>query len=350
MPKSSRKSTRPQPAPKYDDNKPGEFRVSQSKVKVWRRCHQAYHNRYVLKLKKKVKPRALQFGTIVHQMLEADAEGDDPFAVLKKIEKDNAKLFRVEREMYGEIIDDARQIMTEYFDYWPEKDMRFERRNGKSGEHEFEIELSPGVIWVGKIDAIGKTPNKLRWAVEHKTFSRKPNEDERWRNLQSSTYLTAIRMLGWGDVDGMCWDYIRSKPPTRPGVLQNGNLSEKNIDTLPITVRETIKAMGLKPTNYKGLISRAEEQLAVWFQRIHTPVNDDVVNAVFADFEFSIHEMMDGHGKCKDKNIDRHCGWCDYEKICRAELLGDDVEYVIQKEYDIGTKDEYEPSVADTTD
>ncbi len=342
---------RPRKPPEKDENAEGIFKVSQSKVKTWRRCHYAYYLRYVEKWRKKVKSRPLQFGTIVHSMLEADAEGDDPFEVLEKIEKDNKKLFKVEQEMYGEIVNDIRQIMTQYFDYWPEKDMRFERRNGRSGEHHVEMEMSqwdlPNVVWVLKIDAIGKTPNKLRWVVEHKTFSKKPNEDERWRNLQSATYIRAVRELGWGDVDGMCWDYIRSKPPTRPGVLANGDMSQKNIDTLPITIRETLAEMKKNPKNYAGFIQRSYEGLGYWFQRIHTPVNEDVVENVFNDFLFSIREMIAGHGVCKDKNIDRHCGWCDYEKICRAELTGADVDYVKQHDYERSSKPEEIPALAD---
>jgi hypothetical protein len=320
-----------------DEGKPGEFRVSQSKVKTWRRCHYAYHLRYVEKLRRKIKSRPLQFGTIVHSMLEADAEGDDPFEVLKEIEKKNAKMFRAEREMYGELVDDIRQIMTTYFEYWPEKDLRFERHNGRSGEHSFDIDLIDyglgGIIWNGKIDAVGKTPNKLRWLVENKTFTRKPSDDDRWRNLQSTSYLRANDMLGWPSADGMVWNYLRSKPPTKPGILKNGLMSEKNIDSLPITIRETIVEMGLKEKDYKGFITRSEEQLATWFQRIHTPVDNTVVDNVFSDFLFSIREMVAGHGKCVDKNIERHCSWCDYEAICRAELQGDDRDYVIQRFY-----------------
>lgn len=331
------------------------LKVSQSRVKTWRKCHYAHYNRYVRKLRKKIKSRPLQFGTIVHSMLEADAEGDNPFSVLKKIEKDNKKLFRTEREMYGEIINDVRQIMTEYFNYWPEKDLRPERRNGKSGEHSFAIELIdfklPGVVWIGKIDQVGKTPNKLRWAVEHKTFSRKPNDDERWRNLQSASYIRAIDMLGWGSVDGMCWDYIRSKSPAVPGVLQNGEMSQKNIDTLPITVRETISDLGFEEKDYKSLIGRAEEGLSVWFQRIHAPVNTKVVDSVFNDFIFSIRELVDHGETYLDKCIDRHCSWCDYEAICRAELQGDDVEYVIQRDYERDKDgDKKEINVTDSTE
>lgn len=330
------------------------FKVSQSKVKTYRRCHYAYHLRYVEKLCKKIKSRPLQFGTIVHKMIEAYADGDDPFEALTEIEKGNKKMFAAEREMYGELVDDIRQIMTEYFDYYPERDLRFERRDKKSGEFEFNIPLidygMPDIVWNGKIDAIGKTPNKLRWIVERKTFSRKPNDDERWRNLQSSTYMTAIQLLGWGSVDGMCWDYIRSKPPTRPGLLKDGTMSQKNIDTLPITIRETCKELKLNPREYGGFIQRSRDDLGTWFQRIHTPVDQSVTDAVMADFLSDVRRMADDHGTCKSKNIDRHCSWCDYEAICRAELQGLDVDYVKQHDFTKEREDAKENALADSAD
>lgn len=315
-----------------------QFRVSQSKVKTWRRCHYAYHLRYVEELRKIKKSRPLQFGTMVHRMLEVEAEGDDPMEALNEYAEENSKMFKAEREEYGEIVDDVRQIMTEYFSYYPPKNLKFERRNGKSGEHEFEIEILPDVIWNGKIDATGKTPNKLKWIVERKTFSRKPDEFTRWSSIQSATYLQAVDMMGWGSYDGMCWDYIRSKPPARPGLLKDGKISFKNIDTLPITVRETAKELGLKPKDYKPLLIKAEERLPDWFERVHTPVDRGVVNGLFDDFVFSIKEMVAGHGKVKDKNIERHCMWCDYNSICSAELQSLDVDYVRQKEFENADK------------
>ena len=64
----------------------GSINVSQSKVKSWRHCHRQYHNRYVLGLQKKKIKRPFMFGTIIHNMAEADFEGKDPMKVLDAIE------------------------------------------------------------------------------------------------------------------------------------------------------------------------------------------------------------------------------------------------------------------------
>ena len=165
------------------------FKVSQSKVKTWRRCTEAYSLKYVDKLRRKRIKRPFMFGRIVHNMLEADANGDDPFDVLDQVSFDNQKLFAAEREMYGEIVEDLGTIMEAYFEYWPESDLLFVRKKGRSAEHLFEIEVLPGILWTGIIDGVARTPNKLRWLVEHKSFKKKVNEDHRWRNLQSVTYF-----------------------------------------------------------------------------------------------------------------------------------------------------------------
>jgi len=326
----------------------GEFRVSQSKVKQWRKCHYSYHLRYPLGLKKKVKSRSLQVGTIIHKMLDADAEGNDPMLLLKQIGKDNAKLFSSQREEYGEIIDDIRQIMTEYFNYWSPKDFTNRRINKRSGEYKFEIDMFGGdVCWTGTVDKIGYTQDKLNWIGETKSFKRRPDDGARWRSIQSATYIRAVRELGWCnyEIEGMMWDYIHNKPPTKPALLKAGGISEKNINTLPITIRETFKELGLEPKLFKSYIKRHEDRLDEWFFRIYTPVDNSVVDHLFEDFTMTIQEMMAGHGKVKDKNVEVHCNWCDYNSICQAELEGNDVDYVIEKEFERGTTDDYEPAI-----
>lgn len=317
------------------------FKVSQSKVKTFRRCHQAYHYRYVEKLRKRGKSRPLQFGTMIHEALERHFNGDDPREYFDELRNDVAamKLFAQERDEYGDILEDTQDIITDYLEFWNSDSLRPVRKARRGAEHTFEIELFDGVIWNGKIDAIAKTPNKLRWLVEHKTYSRRPNDDDRWRNLQSVTYFRANDILGWQPLDGCVWDYIKSKPPALPGTLKDGTLSTKKIDTLPSTVERVIAEHDPdKLGKVDALRIMAEKNRPEYFQRIHTPVQRDVVDMVFADFEATIREMVDNHGCVSDMNIDKHCSWCDYEPLCRARLQGLDVDFVKERNYTDGTK------------
>lgn len=323
-----------------------DIEVSQSKIKSWRNCRQAYHYKYFEKLKRSRVKRPFKFGGIVHKMLEADANGDDPFKELDKISFKDRKLFNAEKEMYGEIVQDIGTIMEEYFDYWPKDHLRPLRKNKKSAEHFFRIEIEPGLYFKGIIDQVTKAPNGLKWLTEHKTFTKLPDEDARWRNLQSVAYFRAIEMMGWWDnIAGTCWNYIRSKPPTRPKKLKSGGLSQAKIDTLPSVLIETIKSYGLKPRDFKPMIKKAEDNRDKYFLRIFTPVNKKVVDTVFSGFIDTAREIAQYHGKKQDMNIDRHCQFCDYEPLCRAKLTGSDIDFIKQREYyidDKKTEDELE--------
>lgn len=325
------------PRKKAPPKQPDVFRVSQSKVKTWRRCRQAYHLKYVEKLKAKRRPRALHFGTLVHKMIETHIEGDDPMDVLIEARESTeaGKLFAAEKAEYLETIEDARRIMVEYFIYWDQdpKPLRYERIKGRSAEHSFDIELLPDVVWNGKIDARG-TREGLRWLVEHKSFNRRPNDDDRWRNLQSSSYFRAMDMLGWKPVDGTCWDYIWSKPPIIAGMLKDGKMSRKSIDTMPSTVVDSIRLHGLKDHDYRDLIKASEKNRQKWFMRIYTRVDEEARDFIFNEFVDTIKEMVEGHGKKKDMNIERHCSWCDFEPLCRAKLQGLDYEFIKERHYE----------------
>ena len=309
-------------------------KVSQSKVKTYRKCHYAYFLKYVERLRRKKVKRPFQFGRIVHKMTEAEANADDPFEILDQISLDNKKMFAAEKEMYGEIIKDIRVIMTQYFSYYRDEPLIYYRRGGRSAEHPVEIEVDDGIVLVGIIDAIAKTPNKLRWVIERKTFGKEVSEDERWRNLQSVVYIKALRLLGWPQVEGVCWDYIKSKPPTRPQLLKSGKLSKKRLVSLPSVVRATIKEHGLKVSDYKSLIQSTEQNIRNYFYRVFTPITESVLESVWDDFLSTAREIRDTHGNKKDKNIERHCSWCDYEPICRSEMQDLDRDMIIRREYE----------------
>lgn len=321
------------------------FTVSNSKVKTYRRCQYAYYLKYVDKLRKKKKSRPLQFGTMVHKIVELDASGDDWRTVIEEVDVESMKLFEAERDVYGDLLDDLDVIMSEYFIKW-KGHVDFIRLNKRSAEHEFTVEVEDGLNVTGKIDAFVRTPNRLKWLMEHKTFSRIPNEDNHWRNTQSVLYTRITDMLGWVKIDGVLWDYIHSKPPARPQVLKSGALSKKRIYSLPTRVTQSIKEAGARPRDYQKLIDDAANNRRNYFQRIFTPTKKEVVDLVFKDFIDTAREIRDTHGKRKSKNIDRHCDWCEYEPLCRAELRLMDVDYVKERDYDVSQKpDVQEPIV-----
>lgn len=309
------------------------FQISQSKTKTWLQCRFSYHMKYVEKLRKKTKSRPLQFGIMVHELLEAHAEKRDPFEKLSEMAKKQGKMFAAEREAYGDIVEDVRAIMGAYLEYYGDDPVRFILYNGKRAEHWVEVEVDDGIVLVMKIDGFAKH-NGLRWICEHKTGKNVVSEDDRWRNLQTSVYLRACELAGIKPFDGIFWNFVLSKPPAHPQYLEkSGRLSIKAKGVLPSTVHAALQAHGLKASDHGEILERANANLSTYFQRVFTPKNDRVVDAVFTDFIETAREMRDFHGKRKQRTIGRHCSWCDYEPICRAELTGGDPDFVKERMY-----------------
>lgn len=318
------------------------FYTSQSKVNNWRQCRRLFHFRYRQHLKPKVKARPLQFGSIIHTMMEASAEGKDEFVVLKEIAVANRKLFEREREQYGRIVEDITYIMRAYKTYWKNKPLTLIPFKDKKAEHSFEVEVTRNITMKGKIDGLVKAQG-FRWLLEHKSHKNFPNDNHRWRNIQSAVYLRIIDMLGLSNFQGTLWNYVRSKEPTRPQLLQSGKLSERSLDSLPETVIDTIKSRGLEPAHYRDLIKNQEDNLHTWFQRVYTPVKPAVVKTVFAEFIETSREMSDYYDKhphtAPPRTIARHCDWCAFEPLCRAELQGNDVDFLLSHEYIVDESD-----------
>lgn len=340
------------------------FGVGQSKVKTWRNCRRAYHYKYERELQRRRTKRPFMFGKIAHRMIEAHAQEEDPFAVLAEISFENEKLFTAEREMYGDIVEDVETIMREYFEYHTDG-LRFIPVRDESGElrfaeHEFAVpleELVPrrrraaasGILFKGQVDGLGKTDNGLRWLVETKTFDRMPGDDERWRNVQTVVYRRVVTHLGWmRSVDGVCWNYIMSHPPTVPQVLKDGSrLSNQKITTLPSVVRRVLRETGLRSEDHDAILQRAVDARRDYFQRIYSPVSEIVADKIFDGFVESACEMRDTQGRMGQMNTGRHCSWCDYEPICRAELTGGDTDFVIKGEYTREDPEAYRRSARD---
>jgi hypothetical protein len=316
------------------------FNVSQSKVQQWRRCRLQFHFANVRNLAPRVKARPLYFGTVVHKMLEATANGKDDRAALAEIAHTDEKLFRDELETFNRMIEDISFIMRAYKKFWSDQPLHFTAINGRNAEIPFEVKIDDGISCKGTIDGLVQH-KKMHWLLENKTHREFPNDDHRWSNIQGAVYVTVAKLLGWPakvkQLQGVCWNYIRSKEPTRPKLLKDNKLSQAaNCDTLPEVVLDVLEEHKLNPKHYANYLALQESNLGTWFQRVFQPVQLDVVTKLWDEFLVTAREMADYYDhtdKPPPRTIDLHCKWCPFEKICRAELQGLDVDWVIEKEY-----------------
>lgn len=319
------------------------FTVSQSKVKTYRRCKYAYYLRYVEKLRRKYKSRPLQFGSFVHAIAEADANNQDTSKAVSSLIKEQGNLFSAQRDELLEIAGDATTIMDEYFTYWEkapkDEQLNYIRRRGTSAEHEITIPLVDGIEVTARLDNLASTGDRRKWLVERKSFGKMPNEDHRWRDLQSNLYVWLGQKVGI-IVDGVCWDYIRSKPPSVPQMMKNGYYSKKRLDSLPSVLIDFFKKGKVEPD--KKMIRDAEQNRSRYFIRKFNAIKPKLIKPIVDDFIETALEMKKNHGTVKARTIDRHCDWCEFEPICRAELTGADAKFVRKRDYYVKEKDERE--------
>jgi PD-(D/E)XK nuclease superfamily len=312
------------------------FNVSQSKVNAWRRCRLQFHFQHVDHLKPFLKARPLKFGGIVHTLMEELSKGKDPFKKLQAIGEHERKLFREEIEYYGDIITDIEYIMRAYIKFWAKEPLKWINVNGKKAELPFEVELTSEIRFKGTLDGVVKH-RSFTALLEHKTHKNIPNDDHRWRNLQSAVYIRMLQMAGWvKDIDGTLWNYVRSKSPTRPKLLKAGGMSQASIDTLPDVIGTFLTEHKLSAVPYKEFISTQIVNLQTWFQRVYTPIKPEVVMTLFLEFVRTAREMAGYYEKNKSpppRSIGQHCMWCSFEPLCRAELMGDDVDFVREHQF-----------------
>lgn len=291
------------------------FMVSNSKLKVWRRCRLAYYFKYVEGLKLRQKSRPLSFGTLIHHLLSKYIEGYD-------IEET--------AHMDKELLNDALIIMRDYIShYGGDKDpLIYHRMNNKSSEHKLEIDLPNKITMVFILDGLAYY-NDFRWLVEHKSSSTLPKAEDRWRDVQAHLYTKALEKLNIFNPVGVCWDLIKSKPPSTPKVLKNGGYSKAKCDTLPTK----LESLGIKD---KKLLKEAKENRSSYFLREFRPLDPHVTNMIWGEALSDFREMKRTHGKRLPRSPDLHCSYCDFELLCRTELSGEKIDYAKKIYYTSG--------------
>lgn len=310
--------------------------VSYSRIRTFRNCNRQYYYKYIENLEPKKKPAPLMKGWIIHKMIETYLQkGDWKKELNDFLEEQYYPLFKEEREeVYGKLEEELPEIMKGYIQKWEDQQLEFEHI-----EIEFKVPLikfkgETKVLFKGRIDGIARDQNGRRWLVEHKSHKNLPNEDVRFTDLQTCLYKWAVKKAGYGEVDGILWDYIRTKPPVKPELLKNGTLTKrKNIDTTYEMYYQTILDHELDPEDYEDILNVLDEKGDNYYRRVYLPISKEMSNQLVKEMKETSRQIYLKGQKLKSRNPTFLCSGCSYYSLCFSELKGLDADFIRENEF-----------------
>lgn len=324
------------------------YKISHSKTKTARRCLKAYQYKYVIKIQRKKKARPLMVGSLVHECVESYFKSGHYLPVIAKWRREEFdKMFKEEQSLHADIIPLVKAMMRGYIKNWKNSGLEM-----VWVEKPFLIEISPGIFLDGKIDGKARDDKERYWLVEHKSCKSMPGEEVRMFDTQVLTYAQILPLLG-DKVNGVMWDYLRTKLPAKPELLAKGGLSKrKNIDTTAEVYRREIHRHGLDEEGYEDILSDLEGKRDAFYRQVFLPLNNTMGERILSDMIITSRQMMelekrhleDGED-CFTRNLTRDCSWCEYNTLCYAELRGDDTSYLMKHDYKPRKKDEKESQI-----
>jgi len=318
------------------------FEVSHSKIKLARRCLKAYEYRYLQKLQKRVKSRPLIVGTLVHSCLEMYFRDGHYLPAITEWKKGEfSKMFVEEQALHADVIPLAKQLIRGYIKNWEHTGLTM-----VWVEKDFRVEISPGIFLVGKIDGKARENKRVTWLVEHKTCKKMPGEEVRIFDTQVLLYNAALHLIGEEPTNGVIWDYLRTKLPTRPKLLAKGDALSvaQNIDTTREVYEREIRKHGFNVAGYQDILESLDSRRDQFYRQIKLPMNrgmgqtilDEVV--LTAGLMQALESMYHSGKNCMTRNLTRDCSWCDYSTLCHAELRGEDTSFLMKHDYIVRVK------------
>lgn len=322
-----------------------------SMLKTFRRCPKQADYKYVQRLKPRVIGTPLKRGSWLHLLLEEKMNGGDWRALHRKLCLKFNELLDEEKDYYGDLPNDCYRLMASY-------EWHYEQDPWKVIETEYtiETEFPDGTLYRGRVDAL--IENRLGlWLVDHKSHKTLPGHSFRLKDGQSALYLWCA-LRNRIPVQGFIWNYIRTKPPTIPKMVQSGRLSRVAIETDYPTYVKTLKKLkrekGLKITS--EYIAKAdylkaqqyrpgEPQTSTFFRRDVLEKSNAMLRRVAQENHHTskrMHSYDFENTDAVERVVDRSCEFsCSFTDLCTIELMGGNPTFLRKHNFTIGDPMDY---------
>jgi len=325
-------------------------------VQAWRQCQQLYDYRYVQGLKPKADEAAPTLGRALHHYLEHYYNGlqmgEPPNDAHRAAWEDMQTAYDREATSMGNaayaagmteladslfgVVDRAVNIANRYY-----------HTRGKADAGAWEIlhverwleyPLDKGIDTPTRIDLITRDGMGRNWLWEHKSLNEFPPQTRRMKDLQTTLYAALAEQALGLKIDGVVWNYLRTKTPTVPETLKSGLLSmRKDLDTTWGTYLVEIERLGQDPTMYDQVRQRLEgREETAFFVRHDQPLyqSEGVLLRDFVATARTIKAVYEsGVAFVPVRTIERHCDWCPMNKLCEAVVTGGDDVDLIERLY-----------------
>lgn len=312
------------------------MRVSNSKLKTFRRCQNQYRYKYVEKLEPKAKALALERGTWIHELLQTHYDGEDWKSKHKELSQKFFDLFEEDREDLGDLPSECSRIMRSYLRQWKEQDQHFHVVDTELDEI---VTLPNGLELNVIVDMIVEDKRSgLLWPWDHKTRKSFETSDNMLLDPQGTLYFKALQILGYEPLGGFLYNEIRTKAPAVPERLKNGQLSRRmNIDTDYFTYMTAIRQHDLNPLYYKEILAHiATNQKERFFRRVALPKDPPMIRIMTQEMIDTANDIakVEKRGRFTRTFIPSQCKWdCSYKDLCITELHGGDIEPLIKMSF-----------------
>lgn len=317
------------------------MQISNSKLRVYRRCPNRYRYKYPMKLRPKAKALPLEKGTWMHKLLQAHYGGESVAAVHKELTREFNNLWDEVREELGDLPRECAELFRRYRRHYLHDEKRYRVIDTEMDEI---VTLPNGLRLEVVVDKIMEDlVDGGLWVVDYKFREKLSDPDSMMLDPQLTLYYRALEYMGYKPLRGAMYDEVRTTLPKVPEVLKSGQLSRRmNIDTDVYTYMRAIKDLHLNPQNYVQILQHiATREDGRFFRRTSMPKDPPVLNTTMHEAVDTAREIQTAERFGRyPRTFDKSCVWqCEYKELCIAELYGADIASIIRANYEVSKRD-----------